>query len=226
MNEVKRPKKPLIYYYVIAMLILLLVNLLLTPWLLEQQIQEVDYGTFMTMTEEGNIGQVEIQEDENQIVFTDKDNRTIYKTGMVEDADLTKRLYESGASFSGQIVEQMSPILSFLISWVLPIAIFIGIGEYMSRKLMKRAGGANSMAFGMGKSSAKVYVKSSEGIRFSPCPVQNLWKCSSAWAQQKSGICSNRLRKKHHVSYSSMRSMPLVKSGRAISAAMTSGSRR
>ena len=167
MNEVKRPKKPLIYYYVIAMLILLLVNLLLTPWLLERQIQEVDYGTFMTMTEEGNIGQVEIQEDENQIVFTDKDNRTIYKTGMVEDADLTKRLYESGASFSGQIVEQMSPILSFLISWVLPIAIFIGIGEYMSRKLMKRAGGANSMAFGMGKSSAKVYVKSSEGIRFS-----------------------------------------------------------
>ena len=167
MNEVKRPKKPLIYYYVVAMLILLLVNLLLTPWLLERQIQEVDYGTFMTMTEEGNIGQVEIQEDENQIVFTDKDNRTIYKTGMVEDADLTKRLYESGASFSGQIVEQMSPILSFLISWVLPIAIFIGIGEYMSRKLMKRAGGANSMAFGMGKSSAKVYVKSSEGIRFS-----------------------------------------------------------
>ena len=167
MNEVKRPKKPLIYYYVIAMLILLLVNLLLTPWLLERQIREVDYGTFMTMTEEGNIGQVEIQEDENQIVFTDKDNRTIYKTGMVEDADLTKRLYESGASFSGQIVEQMSPILSFLISWVLPIAIFIGIGEYMSRKLMKRAGGANSMAFGMGKSSAKVYVKSSEGIRFS-----------------------------------------------------------
>ena len=167
MNEVKRPKKPLIYYYVIAMLILLLVNLLLTPWLLERQIREVDYGTFMTMTEEGNIGQVEIQEDENQIVFTDKDNRTIYKTGMVEDADLTKRLYESGASFSGQIVEQMSPILSFLISWVLPIAIFIGIGEYMSRKLMKRAGGANSMAFGMGKSSAKVYVKSSEGIHFS-----------------------------------------------------------
>ena len=167
MNEVKRPKKPLIYYYVIAMLILLLVNLLLTPWLLERQIREVDYGTFMTMTEEGNIGQVEIQEDENQIVFTDKDNRTIYKTGTVEDADPTKMLYESGASFSGQIVEQMSPILSFLISWVLPIAIFIGIGEYMSRKLMKRAGGANSMAFGMGKSSAKVYVKSSEGICFS-----------------------------------------------------------
>ncbi len=167
MNEVKRPKKPLIYYYVIVLLILLLVNFLLMPWLMQRQIQEVDYGTFITMTENKEIGQVEIQAQENQILFTNQDDTVVYKTGMVDDPDLTQRLYESGAEFSGEIIEQMSPILSFLLSWVLPIAIFIGIGHYMSKKLMQRAGGANSMAFGMGKSNAKVYVKSSEGIKFS-----------------------------------------------------------
>ena len=167
MNEVKRPKKPLIYYYTIVILVLLLVNFLAMPWMAQRQIQEVDYGTFISMTEDKEIGQVEIQEEENQILFTDKDGTTIYKTGMVNDPDLTQRLYDSGAKFSGEIIEQTSPLISFLISWVLPIVIFIGIGEYMSKKLMQRAGGANSMAFGMGKSNAKVYVKSFAGIKFS-----------------------------------------------------------
>ena len=167
MNEVKRPKKPLIYYYAIVILILLLFNFLAMPWIAERQIREVDYGTFISMTEEKQIGQVEIQAQENQILFTDRDETAIYKTGMVNDPDLTQRLYESGAKFSGEIIEQASPLVSFLVSWVLPIVIFVGIGEYMSRKLMKKAGGANSMAFGLGKSSAKVYVKSSAGIKFS-----------------------------------------------------------
>ena len=167
MNEVKRPRKPLIYYYVIVLLILLLVNFLLMPWLMQRQIQEVDYGTFISMTENKEIGQVEIQAQDNQILFTNQDQTVVYKTGMVDDPDLTQRLYDSGAEFSGEIIEQMSPILSFLLSWVLPIAVFIGIGHYMSKKLMQRAGGANSMAFGMGKSNAKIYVKSSEGIKFS-----------------------------------------------------------
>ncbi len=167
MNEVKRPKKPLIYYYVIVILILMLFNFLAMPWLMQRQIQQVDYGTFISMTEEGDIGQVEIQSQDNQIVFTDKDNKNVYKTGMMDDPDLTQRLYDSGAKFSSEIIEQMSPWLSFLLTWILPIIIFIGIGQYMSKKLMQRAGGANSMAFGMGKSNAKVYVKSSEGIRFS-----------------------------------------------------------
>ena len=167
MNEVKRPKKPLIYYYAIVILILLLFNFLAMPWIAERQIREVDYGTFIFMTEEKQIGQVEIQAQENQILFTDRDETAIYKTGMVNDPDLTQRLYESGAKFSGEIIEQASPLVSFLVSWVLPIVIFVGIGEYMSRKLMKKAGGANSMAFGLGKSSAKVYVKSSAGIKFS-----------------------------------------------------------
>ncbi|MBS5725356.1 MAG: ATP-dependent zinc metalloprotease FtsH [Clostridiales bacterium] len=167
MNEVKKPKKPLIFYYGVALLALLLFNFLAMPWLMQRQVQEVDYGTFMSMTENGEIGQVEIQAEDNQILFTDKDNTTIYKTGMLDDPDLTQRLYDSGAKFSGEIIEQMSPLLSFLLTWVLPIAIFIGIGQYMSKKLMERAGGPNSMAFGMGKSNAKVYVKSSEGIKFS-----------------------------------------------------------
>lgn len=167
MNEVKRPKKPLIYYYTIVLLILLLFNFLAMPWMMERQIQQVDYGTFITMTEEKEIGQVEIQTQDNRILFTDKDNTTVYKTGMVDDPDLTQRLYESGAEFSGEIIEQMSPVLSFLLTWVLPIVIFIGIGQYISKKLMQKAGGPNSMAFGMGKSNAKVYVKSSEGIKFS-----------------------------------------------------------
>ena len=167
MNEVKRPKKPLIYYYVIVLLVLLLFNFLAMPWLARRQIQEVDYSTFIEMAEDKEIGTVEIQEQENRILFTDRENTRVYETGMVGDPDLISRLDASGAKFSGQIIEQMSPILSFLLTWVLPIVIFIGIGEYISRKLMKRAGGANSMAFGMGKSNAKIYVKSSEGIKFS-----------------------------------------------------------
>ncbi len=167
MNEVKKPKKPLIYYYAIVLLVLLLFNFLAMPWLMQRQIQQVDYGTFISMTENGEIGQVEIQAQENQIIFTDKDDTAVYKTGMVDDPDLTQRLYDSGAKFSGEIIEQMSPLLNFLLTWVLPIVIFVGIGQYMSKKLMERAGGSNSMTFGMGKSNAKVYVKSSEGIRFS-----------------------------------------------------------
>lgn len=167
MNEVKQPKKPLIYYYVIVLLVLMLFNFLAMPWILQRQVREVDYGTFISMTEEKQVGQVEIQAESNQIIFTDKDNTAVYKTGMVDDPDLTARLYNSGAKFSGQIIEQMSPILSFLLTWVLPIVIFIGIGQWMSKKMMDRAGGPNSMAFGMGKSNAKIYVKSSEGIRFS-----------------------------------------------------------
>ena len=165
MQEVKKPKKPLIYYYVIVMAILLLVNFLLMPWMAQKRIQEVDYGTFMDMTEEKQIGVVQIDQEENQIVFTDKENQNIYKTGMVTDPDLTQRLHDSGASFSGEIVEHVSPVISILISWVLPILIFVGIGQYMSKKLMDKASGSNSMIFG--KSNAKVYVKSSEGIRFS-----------------------------------------------------------
>ena len=129
--------------------------------------QQVDYGTFLEMAENKELGQVEVQQQENQILFTNKENTAIYKTGMMPDPDLTQRLADSGAQFSGEIIEQMSPLLSFLLTWVLPIVIFIGIGQYMSKKLMQRAGGANSMAFGMGKSNAKVYVKSSEGIKFS-----------------------------------------------------------
>ncbi len=129
--------------------------------------QQVDYGTFLEMAENKELGQVEVQQQENQILFTNKENTAIYKTGMMPDPDLTQRLADSGAQFSGEIIEQMSPLLSFLLTWVMPIVIFIGIGQYMSKKLMQRAGGANSMAFGMGKSNAKVYVKSSEGIKFS-----------------------------------------------------------
>ena len=158
---------PDIFYYVVAMLVLLLFNFLAMPWLAQRRIQEVDYGTFMSMTEEGNIGQVEVQEQENQILFTDKEYQHIYKTGMMPDPELTQRLYDSGASFTGEIIKQADPILSFLLSWILPIVIFILIGQYISRRLTRNAGGPNAMMFGMGKSNAKVYVKSSEGIRFS-----------------------------------------------------------
>ena len=136
------------------------------PLMSQGQIVEVDYGTFMSMTENGKIGKVQVQESENQIIFTDKKETTVYKTGMMPDSDLTTRLYESGAEFSGEIIEQASPILTFLLSWVLPIVIFVGIGQYMSKKMMKRAGGPNSMMFNMGKSNAKVYVKNGEGIKF------------------------------------------------------------
>ena len=167
MQEIKKPKKPLIFYYVIVMLILLLFNFLAMPWLAQRQGQEVDYGTFMTMTKEKNIGQVEVQEQENQIIFTDKDKQHIYKTGMMPDPDLTDRLYDSGAVFTSEIIKQTDPLLSILLSWILPIVVFILIGQYISRKIMKNVGGPNAMTFGMGKSNAKVYVKSSEGIRFS-----------------------------------------------------------
>ena len=146
----------------------LLFNFLLMPWAAERQVREVSYDTFMQMTEEKDIGRVDINQEDNEIVFTNKEEDQIYKTGMVSDPDLTQRLYDSGAVFSGQIIEQASPILTFLLSWILPILIFVGIGQYMSRKLMNKAGGGpNSMIFGMGKSNAKVYVKSSEGIKFS-----------------------------------------------------------
>ena len=167
MQEVKKPRKPLIYYYIIVLAALLIFNFLFMPWAAERRVTEVGYDRFIEMTEEEDVGQVEINQEDNEIVFTDKDGSAIYKTGMVEDPDLTRRLYDSGAKFSGQIVEQMSPILSILLSWILPVVIFIAIGQYMSRKLMKKAGGTNSMIFGNGKSNAKVYVKSSEGIRFS-----------------------------------------------------------
>ena len=167
MQEVKKPRKPLIYYYIIVLAVLLIFNFLFMPWAAGRRVTEVGYDRFIEMTEEKDVGQVEINQEDNEIVFTDKDGSAIYKTGMVEDPDLTRRLYDSGAKFSGQIVEQMSPILSILLSWILPVVIFIAIGQYMSRKLMKKAGGPNSMIFGNGKSNAKVYVKSSEGIRFS-----------------------------------------------------------
>lgn len=166
MNEVKTPKKPLIYYYGIVLVVLMLFNFLAVPWLAQRQIKEVDYGTFMSMTENRKIGQVEVQD--NQILFTDTENKNIYKTGLMNDPELVDRLYASGAVFTSEIIEEMSPFLSILLSWVLPILIFAGIGQYMSRKMMKKAsGGGNSMMFGMGKSNAKVYVKSSEGIKFS-----------------------------------------------------------
>ena len=167
MNEVKRPKRPLIYYYGVIVLILLLFNLLALPKLSQWQVVEVDYGTFMSMTEDGQVGRVEIQEQENLILFTDQEETTVYKTAMVDDPDLTARLHDAGIPFYGQEIQQESPILSFLLTWILPLLIFIAIGQFMSKKMMDRAGGANAMSFGFGKSNAKIYVKSSEGIKFS-----------------------------------------------------------
>ena len=167
MNEVKRPKKPLLYYYGIILLVLMLFNLLALPRFAEGQVIEVDYGTFMSMTENGQIGRVELQEQENRILFTNQEETAIYKTAMVDDPELTQRLHDAGIPFYGQEIRQESPILSFLLTWILPMVIFIAIGQFMSKKLMDRAGGANAMSFGLGKSSAKIYVKSSEGIKFS-----------------------------------------------------------
>ena len=166
MKEVKTPRKPLAIYYAIVLLMLLLLNFVLLPWMEERQIKEVDYGTFMTMTEEKNIGRVDIES--NQIIFTDKDETQVYKTGLMNDTGLTERLYDAGATFSSEIVEQSSPVLSFLIWFVLPIILFSAIGNQMNKKLMEKAGGGpGSMMFGgMGKSSAKVYVQSTAGIRF------------------------------------------------------------
>ena len=164
MNEVKTPKKPLIYYYSIVMLVLLLMNLFITPLLQQARIKDVDYGTFMTMTENKEIDQVEIED--NRILFSGKDG-TVYQTGLMDDPGRTERLYASGAKFSSEIVQEMSPLLSFLLSWILPIAIFMILGQFMAKKLMDKAsGGGASMMFNMGKSNAKIYVKSSDGIKF------------------------------------------------------------
>ena len=166
MNEVKKPKKPLLYYYGIVLLVILLLNVIIMPAIKQLQIKEVDYGTFMTMVNEKQVGKVEVQE--NLILFTDKDGKNIYKTGKMEDPGLTERLYLSGAQFTQEIVEQMSPVLSFILSWVLPIAIFFILGQFLSKKMTERmTGGSSSMMFNLGKSNAKVYVKSSDGIKFS-----------------------------------------------------------
>ena len=165
MNEVKTPKKPLIYYYVIMLLILLLFNFLAMPWIAQRQVQEVDYNTFLEMAEDKEIGQVEVQETENQILFTNTDETAIYKTGMIPDPDLMQTLKDSGAKFSGEIIQQTDPLLSALLNWVLPIVIFVALGQYVSKRMMDKVGGPNSLMFG--KSNAKIYVKSSEGIKFS-----------------------------------------------------------
>ena len=164
MKEVKPPKKPLIYYYGVALVVLLLINFLLVPLVARHAVQEVDYGTFMTMTENKEIGQVEVED--NQIIFTNKDGSKIYKTGPMNDPDLTQRLYDAGAEFTRDIVEQTSPLLSVVLTWVLPIVLFIAVGQLMAKKLTDRAGGPGSMMFGAGKSNAKIYVQSSQGIRF------------------------------------------------------------
>ena len=166
MKEVKSPKKPLLYYYGIVLLIIIVFNVLVTPMLTKTMVKEVDYGTFMSKIEDKKIDDVQIED--NQILFTDKDDvKTIYKTGVMDDPTLTERLYKAGAKFSKEIDQQMSPAASFLLTGVLPLVIFIALGQYMSRKMMNQMGGKNSMAFGMGKSNAKVYVPSTEGIRFS-----------------------------------------------------------
>ena len=165
MKEVKSPKRPLIFYYGIVLVVLLVFNLFITPMLAERQVKEVDYGTFMKMTEDKDIGQVQI--DSTQITFTDKAESAIYKTGLMPDDDLTQRLYDSGAKFSKEIETRTSPFMSFLMSVVLPLLLFWILGRFLARKMMEQAGGKNSMMFGMGgKSNAKVYVQSTEGIHF------------------------------------------------------------
>ena len=164
MKEVKPPRKPLFYYYGIALVVLLLINFLLVPLVARHAVQEVDYGTFMTMTENKEIGQVEVED--NQIIFTNKDGSKVYKTGPMNDPDLTQRLYDAGAEFTRDIVEETSPLLRFVLTWILPIIIFIALGQLMTKKLTDRAGGPGSMMFGAGKSNAKIYVQSSQGIRF------------------------------------------------------------
>ena len=164
MKEVKSPKKPLIYYYGIALLVIFLFNILVMPLIAQEKVKEVDYGTFMSMIEQKNIGKVEVQD--SQIVFTDKKETTVYKTGTMDDPTLTERLYESGAKFTKDIQTTMSPMLSGFLSIILPLIIFIGLGQYISRKFMDKAGGSNALSFGMGKSNAKIYVQSTEGISF------------------------------------------------------------
>ena len=166
MNEVKSPKKPLIFYYLVAMLLVMLFNFIAMPWLSQYQIQEVDYNTFVDMTEKGEIDKVEIQEQDNRILFTGKDGKSIYKTAMIStDSQLVQRLLDAGVSTTGEEIEQTSLLVQIL-GWVAPILIFIALGQFMSRKLIEKMGGSNSMMFNMGKSNAKVYVKSAEGIKF------------------------------------------------------------
>ncbi len=165
MNEIKKPKKPLIFYYGIALAIMLLFNLFAMPQLIQQRVKEVDYGTFMSMTEKKEIGLVEVRD--NEIVFTDKSEKQIYKTGIMNDPGMTERLYSSGAKFSKEIVQEASPLMNFILSWVLPMVFFVVVGQLLSRRLMKKMGGSDSMMFNMGKSNAKIYVKSSNGIKFS-----------------------------------------------------------
>ena len=165
MNEVKSPKKPLLYYYFVAMLLVMLFNFIAMPWMAEHQIKEVDYNTFVTMTEQGEVGKVEIQQQDNRILFTSADEKTVYKTAMVPDDGLVQRLLDAGVSTTGEEIEQTSTLVSIL-AWVLPIIIFVALGQYMSRKMMEKMGGGNSMMFNMGKSNAKVYVKSADGIKF------------------------------------------------------------
>ena len=166
MNEVKSPKKPLIYYYLAAILLVVLFNMLAMPWLAEHQIQEVDYNTFVSMTEKKEIGKVEIQQQSNRILFTDKDEKTIYKTAIVPDDDMVQRLLDAGISTTGEEIEQTS-LLTDILFWVLPLVLFIAIGQLVSRSLMKKmGGGSNSLMFNMGRSDAKIYVKSAEGIKF------------------------------------------------------------
>ena len=166
MNEVKSPKRPLLYYYFVVMLLVMLFNFIAMPWISEHQIKDVDYNTFVTMTEQGEVGRVEIQEQSNRILFTSSDEKTVYKTAMVPDDGLVQRLLDAGVSTTGEEIEQTSTLVSIL-AWVLPIIIFVALGQYMSRKMMeKMGGGGNSMMFNMGKSNAKVYVKSAEGIKF------------------------------------------------------------
>ena len=164
MKEVKSPKKPLIYYYGIVLLVLIVFNVFVTPLLTQKRTTEVDYGTFMKMIEEKKIGHVQVEDD--QILFSDKDDKNLYKTSVMDDPNLTERLYKSGATFDKDMAQTMSPLLSVLLTAILPLVIFALLGHYLSKKLMKQMGGENSMAFGMGKSNAKVYVQSTEGIHF------------------------------------------------------------
>ena len=165
MNEVKSPKKPLLFYYILVLMFLLLFNLLAMPWMAEHRIQDVDYNTFVTMTENGEIGKVEIQQQNNRILFTKADGSTVYKTAMVPDDDLVSRLLAAGISTTGEEIEQTS-VLTSILAWIVPLLVFIFIGQLLSRSMMKKMGGSNSMMFNMGKSNAKVYVKSAEGIKF------------------------------------------------------------
>lgn len=167
MKEVKQPKKPLIFYYLIVLAVIMLLNIIVVPWFTERSIEDVDYGTFISMTEDKKIDEVDIETQSNVIYFTGKDDKKVYKTAMVSDENLTERLYKSGAKFSGQEIKQTSPILSFILSWIIPILIFTLFGRMLANQMMKHAGGGkNSMMFGMGKSNAKIYVNSTEGIKF------------------------------------------------------------